>query len=235
MASAPIILVPGFWLGAWAWDDVAGRLRADGHDVSALTLPGMGSKDEDRSGIGLADHVDAIVAAVEAAPRPVVLAAHSAAGFTGYAASDRVPERIAAMVYIDTAPGKPPLDPSFEGAEKPLPPLDELSAEENLSELSDAQVATFYERAVPVPGALLRDGFEFRNDARRAIPSTILATGFPAAEYRKAVANGWSFLAGIPELTDLTWVDLPTSHWPMWSRPAEVAALIGGVAVRAGR
>ena len=28
--TAPIILVPGFWLGAWAWDEVAGLLRAEG-------------------------------------------------------------------------------------------------------------------------------------------------------------------------------------------------------------
>ena len=47
--------------------------------------------------------------------RPVVLAVHSASGFSGYAASDRVPERIAAMVYVDTAPGKGALDPEFEG------------------------------------------------------------------------------------------------------------------------
>ena len=38
MASAPIILVPGFWLGAWAWDEVVAQLRADGHDVTAITL-----------------------------------------------------------------------------------------------------------------------------------------------------------------------------------------------------
>ena len=47
--SAPIILVPGFWLGAWAWDEVAETLRADGHDVTALTLPGLESVDADRS------------------------------------------------------------------------------------------------------------------------------------------------------------------------------------------
>ena len=41
--SAPIILVPGFWLGAWAWDEVADILRADGHEVTALTLPGLES------------------------------------------------------------------------------------------------------------------------------------------------------------------------------------------------
>ena len=70
MASAPIVLVPGFWLGAWAWDDVASALRADGHDVTALTLPGLESADADRSTITLADHVDAICEAVTAAGLP---------------------------------------------------------------------------------------------------------------------------------------------------------------------
>ena len=51
MDTTPIILVPGFWLGAWAWDEVAEALRADGHDVTALTLPGLESADADRSSI----------------------------------------------------------------------------------------------------------------------------------------------------------------------------------------
>src|SRR4030042_1900293 len=98
MATPPIILIPGFWLGAWAWDEVAAALRADGHDVTALTLPGLESADADRSKVTLQDHIDAITAAVEAAGAPVVLAVHSGTGFSGYAASDVVPERIAAMV-----------------------------------------------------------------------------------------------------------------------------------------
>ena len=48
MASAPIVLVPGFWLGGWAWDEVAAALRADGHTVTAVTLPGLESADADR-------------------------------------------------------------------------------------------------------------------------------------------------------------------------------------------
>jgi pimeloyl-ACP methyl ester carboxylesterase len=233
MTNAPIILVPGFWLGAWAWDDVAARLRADGHDVTALTLPGLESADSDRSGITFADHVDAIVAAVEAADVPVVLVVHSASGFSGYAASDRVPDRIAAMVYVDTAPGKPPLDPSHEG-DKPMV-WDEIVAEENLDGLTEAQKATFRERAVPVPGAVLRDEYEFTNDARRDIPSTIIATGFSAEDYQKYAKEhpDWAFLAGIPDLRNITWIDLPTSHWPMWSRPAETAQIIGDVATKA--
>src|SRR5690348_15991846 len=96
MPTTPIILVPGFWLGAWAWNEVASLLRSDGHDVTAVTLPGLESADADRSSIGLSDHVDAIVRAIEGAGSPVVLAVHSASGFSGYAATDRVPDRVAA-------------------------------------------------------------------------------------------------------------------------------------------
>ena len=231
MASAPVILVPGFWLGAWAWDEVAGILRADGHEVSAITLPGLESADADRSGVTFADHVDAICAAVEAAGRPVVLAVHSASGFSGYAASDRIPDRIAAMVYVDTAPGKGAVDPGFAGVERPLN-WDELVAEENLDGLSEAQLETFRRRAVPEPGALLREGAELTNDARRDIPSTMICTGYTAEQYQAyARDHDWPFLAGLKELRNVTWIDLPTSHWPMWSRPRELAAIIGDVAM----
>src|SRR5918992_877453 len=148
MNTTPIVLVPGFWLGAWAWDEVAAALRADGHDVTALTLPGLESADSDRSSITLSDHVDAICEAVKAAGSPVVLAVHSGAGFSGYAASDRVPERIAAMVYVDSAPGIGPLDADFDGVEKPLA-WEEVSAEENLDGLSEEQLDTFRRRASP--------------------------------------------------------------------------------------
>jgi pimeloyl-ACP methyl ester carboxylesterase len=231
MTSAPIILVPGFWLGAWAWDEVADALRADGHDVTAITLPGLNSVDTDRSGITLADHVDAIVEAVQQAPARAVLAVHSASGFSGYAASDRVPDRIAAMVYVDTAPGIAPLDPDFKGVEKPMV-WEEIEAEENLDGLSEEQKETFRQRAVPVPGGVVRESFQLTNDARRDIPSTLICTGFTAEQYQTYAREhpDWSFLAGIPELRNTTWVDLPTSHWPMWSRPRELAEIIGNVA-----
>ena len=231
MASARIILVPGFWLGAWAWDEVADALRADGHDVTAITLPGLESADADRSTITTADHVDAIVEAVEAHDAPVVLAVHSASGFSGYAASDRVPERIAAMVYVDTAPGIGALEPEFDGVEKPMV-WSEIEEGENLDGLSEEQKETFRRRAVPVPGGVLREGAELTNDARRDIPSTLICTGFTAEQYQAYAKDhpDWAFLAGIPELRNATWVDLPTSHWPMWSRPTELAQIIGDVA-----
>ncbi len=231
MTSAPIILVPGFWLGAWAWDEVAAALRADGHDVTARTLPGLESADADRSTITMADHIDAIVDAVRTAGAPVVLAVHSGTGFAGYAASDRIPERIAAMVYVDSAPGVGAMDPNFDGVEMPMPSPEDLAENENLDGLSEEQLEIFRQRAVPQPGGVLRKGAELTNDARRDIPSTVICTGFPSEQVRAyAKEHNPAWLAGLAELRDVTWVDLPTSHWPMWSRPEELAALIGDVA-----
>jgi pimeloyl-ACP methyl ester carboxylesterase len=230
MSSPPIILVPGFWLGAWAWDEVAADLRADGHAVTPLTLPGLESPEADRSAITLSDHVEAICDAVRAAGFPAVLAVHSASGFSGYAASDRIPELIAAMVYVDTAPGKGALDPGFKEVERPLV-WEQLAAEENLDGLSEEQLETFRRRAVPVPGGVIREGVELTNDARLDIPSTIVCTGYTSEQYKSyAMDHTPAWLAGLTELHDITWIDLPTSHWPMWSRPRELAQILGDVA-----
>jgi hypothetical protein len=51
-----------------------------------------------------------------------------------------------------------------------------------------------------------------------------------AGEYEDAVKEGYAFVAGLAELRNVTYVDLPTSQWPMWSRPRELAAIIRGVA-----
>jgi pimeloyl-ACP methyl ester carboxylesterase len=227
--SAPIVLVPGFWLGSWAWDDVVAALRADGHDVSALTLPGLESPDADRSMITFEDHVDAIVEAVQAAAAPVTLAVHSGAGATGYAASDRIPHKIAAMVYVDSGPATAALDSSFDAVEKPLV-WEEIEAEENLDGLSDEQKETFRQRAVPEPGAAIREFAPLTKDARLDIPTTAICTGFTSEQYKEAVQEGETWLGGFAELRNLTWVDLPTSHWPMWSRPQELARIIGEAA-----
>jgi pimeloyl-ACP methyl ester carboxylesterase len=236
MASAPIILVPGFWLGAWAWDDVVSALRADGHHVTAVTLPGLESVDADRSAVTLSDHVGAICAAVTAAGVPVVLAVHSGAGVPGYAASDRLPEQLAAMVYVDSGPAKAALGPGFDAADMPLPSWQELEkGGSSLDGLSEEQLETFRRRAVPEPGAALREAPELANDRRLDVPSTVICTSFTSEQIKEGVNEGHAWLAGLAELRDVTYVDLPTGHWPMWSRPKELATLIGDVARRASR
>ncbi|HEX4746978.1 MAG TPA: alpha/beta hydrolase [Gaiellaceae bacterium] len=234
MSSAPIVLVPGFWLGAWAWDEVVTLLREAGHDVTALTLPGLESVDADRSGISAGDHVEAICDAVRKAGRPVVLAVHSGAGFPGYAATDRVPELIAAMVYVDSGAGVGAMDPDFADEELPLHSPEKLAEEENLDGLSEEQLEAFRRHAVPQPGGVIREAVELTNDARLDVPTTMICTAFTSEQYKDAVEKGYAFVRGLAELHDVTWIDLPTSHWPMWSRPRELAAIIGDVATAHG-
>jgi pimeloyl-ACP methyl ester carboxylesterase len=230
MTAAPIVLVPGFWLGAWAWDEVVAALRGDGHDVTALTLPGLESADADRSSITFADHVNAICDALDAAGRPVVLAVHSGAGFSGYAATDRIPEKIAEVVYVDTGAGVGPSEADFEGVEKPMPSLEDLAKNENLDGLSQDQLETFRQRAVPEPGGVLRESAELTNDARLDLPTTVICTGYTSEQYKDAVNEGYEFVLGLRDVRNISYVDLPTSHWPMWSRPQDLAGIISSIA-----
>lgn len=234
MSSAPIVLVPGWWLGAWAWDEVAADLRGQGHEVTAVTLPGLESVDTDRSKITFDDHVKAICDAVEAVGKPVVLAVHSGAGGPGYTATDRCPQDIAHMVYVDTGPAKGALDDEFEGVEKPLPPADELAASENLDGISQEKLTEFRRRAVPEPAGAITGFATLTNDARLDIPTTAICTAFSSADYKEYAKQGMPFLAGYLELRNIDWVDLPTSHWPMWSRPADLAQTIARISTEAG-
>jgi hypothetical protein len=141
-----------------------------------------------------------------------------------------VPELIAAMVYVDTGPGMGAMDPDFDGLELPLHAPEKLAEEENLDGLSDEQLEEFRRRAVPQPGGVIREGVELTNEARLDIPTTVICTAFTSEQYRDAVKEGYAFVRGLAELRDITWIELPTSHWPMWSRPRELAAIIGDVA-----
>jgi pimeloyl-ACP methyl ester carboxylesterase len=159
---------------------------------------------------------------------------HSGAGATGYAASDRAANRIAAMIYVDSGPATAALDAGFDAVEQPLV-WEEIEAEENLDGLSEEQKETFRQCALPEPGDAIRGSASLTNDARLDIPTTAICTGFTSDQYKQAVDEGQTWLGGFKDLRNLTWVDLPTSHWPMWSRPRELAKIIGGVAASAER
>jgi pimeloyl-ACP methyl ester carboxylesterase len=96
---ATYILVPGGWHGGWAFDAVARLLTEAGHDVDALTLSGMDGGPA--AGVNLECHIAATIAAIEAADTPVVLAGHSYGGMVIAGAADRLPSRVAALVFVD--------------------------------------------------------------------------------------------------------------------------------------
>ena len=52
------------------------------------------------------------------------------------------------------------------------------AAEENPDGLTEEQLETFRRRAIPEPGAALREAAKLTNDARLDAPSTVVCTGY---------------------------------------------------------
>lgn len=237
---AHVVLVAGFWLGAWAWDDVVPHLRARGLDPVALTLPGLEPDHPARGSVTLEDQARAIEDALGAAPDgvPTVLVAHSGAAVPATVALDRHVEDVDHVVWVDTAPAVDgfTMNPDVEGDEYPVAAQwDEEMEQGSMRGLTDEQLETFRERAVPQPTASLRDRVSLGDPRRLDVPGTVVCTAFPAADYRSYAEQGVLFLAGLLEHRALELVDLPTGHWPMWSEPERLAEIIADRAVAARR
>ena len=224
-----IVLIPGFWLDGASWDEVAAPLRDAGHSVHALTLPGLESREADRSGIGLRDHVDAVVAVVDSLPDPVVLVGHSGGGAIAHAAADARPDGIARVIYVDSWPlghgdaindGLPAVD-----GEVPLPDWSAFD-EEDLVDLDDGLRARFRSIAIPEPLGVTRDRQVLSDERRYDVPVTVIACEFPAEVLRGWMAEGQPYVAELAKITHVDVVDLPTGHWPQLTRPRELAAAI---------
>lgn len=225
---AHFVLVPGFWLGSWAWDYVARPLRRAGHTLTAVTLPGLESHDVDRSTITLADHIDALAAVVEASPDPVILVAHSGAGVVVSAVVDEMPENVAVAVYADSGPSPNGLaingDLPPEAAEVALPSWAEFRADgTSLDGLDEGMLARFASGALPHPADPVREFLALSNPARYAVPIVLIASSFSAEQIRELALQGMPYFAEVPKFEQVTIVDLPTGHWPMFSRPEDLA------------
>ena len=101
---ARIVLVHGAFAGAWCWEPVLPGLRAAGHDVEAIDLPGSGEDTTPVAEVSL-DAYATRVCEVLAGGRPAVLVGHSMGGMVdnpgggalpGARRRARVPGRISA-------------------------------------------------------------------------------------------------------------------------------------------
>src|SRR6266550_142750 len=198
-----IILIPGFWLDASSWDEVVPALRQAGHRVQALTLPGMESKDADRSQITLRDHVDA--------------------------AADARPGRVARVVYVDSFPmGEGGLindELPVENGEVPLPDWS-LFEKEDLVDLDDDLRAAFRERAIPTPEHVASDRQRLSDERRYDVPATVIACEFSSAQVREWMAGDHPAMRELARIRDVGYIDLPTGHWPQFTKPAELGQAI---------
>ncbi|HEY8717037.1 alpha/beta fold hydrolase [Pengzhenrongella sp.] len=225
-----IVLVPGSWLGAWAWDGVVGPLRAAGMKPHAVTLPGLEHADTNRAGITREDHVRAVRDVVEGLPPGIVLVGHSGGGALVHAVVDQVPDRVRRAIYVDSGPlaDGAVLAPDLpaDATEQPLPSWEDLDAAGSSLDGLDAEArAAFRARAVPQPAGVARGPVRLSDPRRFGVPVTEICTSLPSAVLRTMISPDSPLHTELDEL-DVTYVDLPTGHWPMFSRPADLAAEI---------
>lgn len=225
------VLAPGHWLGAWAWDDVASQLRDRGHRAFPVTLAGLDPDDLHRTERTLADQAESLRSAVSAAradASTVVLVVHSGAGFAASVLLDQDPALVDRIIYVDSGPTAD--GSAFDASLAPdvqevaLPPFEQLDA--SVDGLSAHMLERFRQRAVPMPAHVMRAPVRLQNDARRDVPTTIIACSFPSAVVMQMAQAGHPMMAEVAALRDLELIDLATGHWPMWSRPADLAAVI---------
>jgi pimeloyl-ACP methyl ester carboxylesterase len=221
-----IILIPGMWLDGSSWENVVPLLERAGHRTHALTLPGMESKQADRSKVTRQDHVDAVVAAIDAAAGEVLVVGHSAGAAIGWAAVDARPDRVARLVCVGGFPvGDGVGDPGgypVAGGEVPLPDWSEFD-EADLADLDDAGRAAFRERAIPSPEHAVTDPQRLSDERRFGVPVTIVCTEFTGEMLRGWVAQEMAPVREIPRIRDVSYVDLPTGHWPQFTKPEQLA------------
>lgn len=231
-----VVLVPGYWLGAWAWEGVVRFLAEDGLDAHPVTLPGLASVGEDRNGLTLADHAAAVREVVAGAAGPVVLVGHSGGAAVVQQVVDADPARISRVVYVDAGPlpdGEAAWpDLPADAVDMPLLSWEELAAEgDTTAGLDEEMLAQFRSRAVPQPAGVARSAVRLTNPARKDVPVTLICCTMPAAQVKDAIAQEAPFVAELLG-ADVDLVDMPTGHWPMFSRPADLAEAIIGAARR---
>ena len=100
---ATFVLVHGAWHGSWCWARARRALLDRGHDVFTPTLTGIGERSHLLSrDIDLQVHVDDIANLVRWEELDqVILCGHSYGGAVISGVADLLPDRIAALVYLD--------------------------------------------------------------------------------------------------------------------------------------
>lgn len=227
-----IVLIPGLWLDGSSWDDVIPSLQQAGHRTHPLTLPGMESKDANRSTITLRDHIDAVVAVIDSfdpADGDVVLVGHSGGGAIAHAAVDARPDRVARVVYVDSVPlgegGVINDEFPAENGEMPLPDWSGFE-EQDLVDLDDELRMGFRDRAIPAPAHVASDPQQLFDERRYDVPTTVISSEFPSAVIRELIEQGHPYVAELAKVRNVDYVDLPTGHWPQFTRSQELGRAI---------
>ena len=226
-----IVLIAGLWLDGSAWDGVVPVLESLGHRPVPLTLPGQG---DGSTSATLGDQAAAVLAAVDAAPGKAMVVGHSAAGTLAWMAADARPEQVGTVVFIGGFPcgdGKPYAD-LFEMTDgvMPFPGWGPFEGPDS-ADLDEEARRIIAAAAVPVPEAVARGVVRLADERRFGVPIVAVCPEFTPAQARDWIAAG-----DVPELTNakhVDFADIDSGHWPMFTKPAELARLLAAAAAGA--
>jgi pimeloyl-ACP methyl ester carboxylesterase len=237
-----LVLVPGAWLGSWAWERVTPALRAAGHTVFPVTLPGLAEREGELTpAIGLMAHVrDVLELLVRNDLRDAILVGHSYAGAVVGGVARRAPERLRVQVYLDSLPleegaslieqyapeGRAAMYAaltSVRGARVwPMP--EPLGVQAPVEGLAPSDLELLRHRGTPHPFL----AFEERLAGPVSSGAPPRFAGISCVEDAPAaVAEKVEFLRGHP---DWSYDALYTGHWPMLSTPRELARILDRIA-----
>ena len=226
-----ILLIAGLWMDGSAWNDVASALEPLGHRAVPLTLPGQG---DGSASATLDDQVAAVLAAVDATAEKPMVVGHSAAGTLAWLAADARPERVAKVVLIGgfpSADGQRYAD-LFELRDGVMPfpgwgPFEGPDA----ADLDEEARRAFASAAIPVPEGVAKGVVRLADERRLDVPVVLVCPEFTPAQARE-----WIDAGDVPELArakHLELVDIDSGHWPMVTKPIELARLLAGAAAQA--
>lgn len=224
-----ILLIAGLWLPGSVWDDVLPVLRELGHRPVPLTLPGQGDGRDDAT---LDDQVAAVLAAVDAAEGRPLVVGHSAAATLAWLAADARPERVSGVVLVG---GWPKADGELyadffepiDGA-VPFPGWAPFEGPDS-ADLDQEARRRFEEATVPVPERVSRGVVRLTDRRRYAVPVVLVCPEFSPEQVIGWMAEGE--LAELARAEHLELVDIDSGHWPMLTRPRELAGLLAAASV----
>lgn len=218
-----VLLISGLWIPVSVWTEVTDRLSSLGHRAVPVGLPGV---DDGSASATLEDQIDAVIAAVDAAESPLVVG-HSAACTLAWIAADRRPADVAGVALVGGFPasdGEPYADffPLSDGV-MPFPGWDPFEGPDarDLDETDRARIA---DMAVPVPGGVATGTVHLIDERRFDVPVVLVCPEFDIEQ-----AKAWVEGGDVPELARahrLTYLDIDSGHWPMFSCPAELARVL---------
>ncbi len=236
------VLIPGLWLGGWAWEQVTDALRAHGHDVYPIDLTGLGERAHLATAqVNLDTHVtDVLTLLAEEDLHDVVLVGHSYAGAVVITSvADRAADRIATLAFVDTGPLPDGMSQSQfaepdeqqrdadlvatqgDGWKLPPPPWADLAAA--VPDLDPNVLTALTERSVPQPWASATQPVRLTGHWEK-LPRLGILSSFTEQQARGLAGVAPAFQHMDDE--QWTYVELPTWHWPMFTRPTELADIL---------